>query len=258
MEFIFNCPQCQRQLAAEERSAGQIVACPACHQTLTVPVSVPASGNASGPEEVVEILEEFRPPASPMPPLARGEEGELLPPPGPIPSGGRRRTVPVEGVPPVYVSRDYPGERARFRSYDGLHRRTQLIAAVAAIVFCAMLAAIIYLVGRAPGESFAGFGTPKSQAPPQTNAAVQLEVARLTAEEQKELLQLTLQAFGNLSPEEGKMANTIYAKITQKQYTTDEQRQYFNVLFQKGVLKMPPAEQQRLRQLFAKTVIATP
>jgi hypothetical protein len=121
-----------------------------------------------------------------------------------------------------------------------------------------MLAAIIYLIGRPPGEELAVFGGLKPPAPPPTNAPPQLEVARLSADEQKELLQLTLQAFGNLSPEEGKAANMIYSKITQRQYTTDEQRQYFNVLFQKGVLKMPPAEQQRLRQLFAKTVVAVP
>lgn len=259
MEFVFNCPHCQRQLAADEQSRGQTVACPACRQTLSVPAVAAAQGNAGEAEEVVEVLEEFRPPAGVVPPLARRDDDEVLSPTSGNALMGRRRPMPIEGVPPVYVSRDFRPERGHYRSYDVLHRRTQLVAVVVAIVFCVMLAAIIYLVGRPPGEDLAIFGGLKPPAPPQTNTpSPQLEVARLSADEQKELLQLTLQAFGNLSPEEGKAANMIYSKITQRQYTTDEQRQYFNVLFQKGVLKMPPAEQQRLRQLFAKTVVAAP
>ncbi|MBI5393983.1 MAG: hypothetical protein HZA91_01665 [Verrucomicrobia bacterium] len=258
MEFIFNCPHCQRQLAAEEHSRGQTVACPACQQALIVPASSPAAADAPGQEEIVEVLDEFRPPASPVPPLAHPDEPEMFSPATVRPGGGRRRPTAVEGVPPVYVAHDYRSDRVRYRGYDGLYRRTQFVVAVVAVLFCSLLAVIIYLIGRPPGEEIPGFNWLKPQAPPQTNAAVQLEVARLTADEQKELLQLTLQAFSNLSPEEGKAANLIYSKITQKQYTTDEQRQYFNVLFQKGVLKLPPAEQQRLRQLFAKTVVATP
>jgi len=261
MEFVFNCPHCQRQLAADEPSRGQTVACPACHQALTVPVLVPAPGATADAEEVVEVMEEFRPPAGAVPPLARREEDEVLSPTSGNPVAARRRPVPVEGVPPVYVSHDYRSDRRHYRSYDVLHRQTRLVAFAAAIVFCAMLAAIIYLVGRPPGDELAIFGGLKPPAPPapaETRSATQLDVARLSAEEQKELLQLTLRAFENLSPEEGKAANMIYSKITQKQYTTDEQRQYFNVLFQKGVLKLPPAEQQRLRQLFAKTVVQTP
>lgn len=258
MEFVFNCPHCQRQLAADEQSRGQSVACPACRQTLTVPVVLAAPSSAPEGEEVVEVLEEFRPPATLVPPLARRDEDEVLSPTSGNAVIGRRRTMPVEGVPPVYVARDYRSDRRHYRSYDVLHRRTQLVAVAVAVVFCAMLAVIIYLVGRPPGEELAIFGGLKPPTPPQTNTAAQLEVARLSAEEQRELLQLTLQAFGNLSPEEGKAANTIYSKITQRQYTTDEQRQYFNVLFQKGVLKLPPAEQDRLKQLFAKTVVAMP
>jgi hypothetical protein len=257
MEFIFNCPHCQRQLAADERSRGQSVACPACQQTLIVPASSAVSGDAPGHEEIVEVFEEFRPPASPVPPLAREEDGEVLSPTTLRPVGGRRRGMPVEGVPPVYVSRDYRPDRLRYRSYDTLQRRGQLVAAVVAIVFCSLLAVIIYLIGRPPGESMTGFNWLNPKASPQTNAAAQLDVRRLSPDEQKELVQLTFQAFNNLSPEEGKEANLIYSKMNQNQYTTDEQRQYFGALYQKACLKLPPAEQERLRQLFAKAIVAT-
>ncbi len=281
MEFIFNCPHCDRQLAADEQSRGQSVVCPACLQSLTIPVPAPgfagmagqdevvevveefrppAPGFAgmAGQDEVVEVVEEFRPPASPAPPLAHGEETTALPPTFAPGVGGRRPAMPFEGVPPTRAAYERRADWMRHRTYDGLLRRTQLVAAVVAIVFCSLLAMIIYLVGRPPGEGLVSFNWFKSEPAGQTNASVQLEVARLTGVEQKELLQLTVQSFQNLSPDEGQAAKMIYTKITQKQPTTTEQRQYFNALFQKGVLKMPPAEQERLRSLFAKTVVATP
>ena len=144
-------------------------------------------------------------------------------------------------------------EQWRRHSYRPMRRQMQAVAAVASILLCTLLAVGIYLIGRPPGKMLASVQSKHS--PPETSKPQQrLELARLTQEEKQELLQLTFEAFRNLSPEEGQAASLIYGRLSQKQPTTEEQLKLFNTLFQKGVLKLPPERKQRLQQLFARTM----
>jgi hypothetical protein len=258
MEFIFDCPHCQRQLAAEAGARGQTVACPACQQPLIVPSPPPAAAEA-GPEEVVEVVEEFKLPPIAPPPLAprppAGPVQPFVPMPGLAPRAGLGGPLEAE---PFRLSRRPERARLPRHTYAPLHRRARAVVVSVVVVFCGLLAAVIYLIGRPPGATPAIASTTQRSEPAATNTPLQVEIARLSGAEQQELVELTLQAFRNLSPDEGQAASLIFGRLSQQQPTTEEQMALFNKLFQKGVLQMPPENRQRLQHLFAKAVPPPP
>ena len=72
MEFNFKCPHCDRELAAADNTRGQATVCPACQQALIVPgLTTAASTPTQHDEEIVEVLEEFKPPQAAEPPPLR-------------------------------------------------------------------------------------------------------------------------------------------------------------------------------------------
>jgi DNA-directed RNA polymerase subunit RPC12/RpoP len=52
MDIIFNCPNCDQELAVDSAGAGTDIECPSCHETITIPVQsakdvpTPASSSA--------------------------------------------------------------------------------------------------------------------------------------------------------------------------------------------------------------------
>src|SRR5476649_1883623 len=56
MDIVFNCPNCEQELAVDSAGAGTDIECPECHETITIPV---ASTRTSAP-----------PPDAPAPTLA--------------------------------------------------------------------------------------------------------------------------------------------------------------------------------------------
>ncbi|MCX6909781.1 MAG: hypothetical protein NTY01_17310 [Verrucomicrobia bacterium] len=250
MEFIFNCPHCNRELAAADNARGQAVACPACKQALIVPQpSAGALPTAHRDEEVVEVLEEFRPPqpAEPPPLAIRdiGAPASLLPP------VKQRQAVLSDLSEPTMRAQL---ERDQRRQNLPLQRRAHLLVAAATVIFCLLLAAIIVLVTQLPGGNPAVTASAKAIAASAPGTAPDL--SRLSLEEKQELALLIKQAFDTLPTEEGREANIIYAKINQQQPTTQEQVARFNSLFHKGAYLLTAEQQQRLTVLFAKTIRA--
>lgn len=250
MEFIFNCPHCNRELAAADNASGQTVVCPACNRALVVPQppgdTLPA---AQQDEEVVEVLEEFKPPqpAEP-PPLAIRDTSTpafLLPP------IKQRQTVLSDLSEPTMRAQL---ERDQRRQNLPLQRRAHLLVAAATVIFCLLLAAIIVLVTQLPGGNPAVTASAKAIAASAPGTTPDL--SRLSLEEKQELALLIKQAFDTLPAEEGREANIIYARINQQQPTTQEQVARFNSLFQKGANLLTAEQQQRLTVLFAKTIRA--
>ena len=249
MEFVFSCPHCHRQLVAADDARGQATVCPACKLTLTVPD--PATVAPPAPprdDDIVEEMEEFKPPQPAAPPAHRNEAGlaPLLPP------VKQRQFTATDLVQPA------PMSRARFeqeqRHHDRpLQRRAHLLEVSATIVFCLLIAAVIVLITKLPG------GYPTAAAPAKglavTTAAQTLDLGRLTVPEQQELAQLAKQAFGNLPPDEDREVNNIYLRINQKQPVTQEQIARFNSLFQKGASLLSAEQRQRLTSLFVKIVL---
>ena len=259
MEFIFDCPHCRRQLAAHDSSRGQTVTCPACQQPLVIPTPPPASPKAAQQDDVVEVMEEFHPPSSPLPPLAnRMAMGPMPPPAMPSPARPRPGDIGDTGMPASRSSRRPDPIRLHRHEYAPMQNVTRALVVGAVVIFCLLLAGVIYLVGKPPGGTSAIASTAQHNQPSATNAATQVELTRLTSEEQQELTRLTLQTFALLSEDKRQAVSLIYGKLNQKQPVTSEQLQLFNALFREGVLKLPPENQQRLRQLFAKTVAAGP
>ena len=50
MDIVFNCPNCEQELAVDSSGAGTEIECPSCHETITIPAN------------------RTRPPRPPMPP----------------------------------------------------------------------------------------------------------------------------------------------------------------------------------------------
>jgi hypothetical protein len=48
MDIVFNCPNCEQELAVDSSGAGNNLECPTCHETITVPAA-PASAESAAP-----------------------------------------------------------------------------------------------------------------------------------------------------------------------------------------------------------------
>jgi hypothetical protein len=81
---------------------------------------------------------------------------------------------------------------------------------------------------------------------------------KLTPLESQELVVLIIQAFSRLPTSESEEASQIFARINQKQPTTQEQLERFYALFQKGVNQLPTSQGQRLAMLLKKTIPSMP
>ena len=246
MEFVFNCPQCQRQLAADESDRGLAVVCPACQQAMVIPhraLQVTALA-AWQDDESAELVEEFRLPQSEAPPPSHRD-----------PSG----TLPALFAPPVQLRTQGPAglgsERGRRHRHEDrpLQRRTFLTVMVITALSCLLVAAGIVVIFT---SFLGGPVTPMASAPrtePLTSPPG-AEPNKLTPLESQELAVLIIQAFRRLPPSEGEEASQIFAKINQKQPTTQEQLARFYALFQKGVNQLPVSQGQRLAMLLKKTM----
>jgi hypothetical protein len=47
MDIVFNCPNCEQELAVDSAGAGSSLECPTCHETITVPAAPPGSEPAA-------------------------------------------------------------------------------------------------------------------------------------------------------------------------------------------------------------------
>lgn len=245
MEFVFNCPHCHRQLAAADDARGQAVVCPACKQALVIPspetIAPPAPTRT---DDLIEEMEEFKPPQPAVPPPRKAAvPASILPPVKPRQFSSTELTA----LPPMPQGRS---EQNRRHHDHPLQRRAHLLVWGATAVVCILIAAVIVLVTQLPG------GYPPTTVPAKTPAATapvqSLDLGRLTAAEQQELAQLAKRAFDNLPPDEDREVNSIYTRINQKQPVTPEQITRFNSLFQKGAGLLSVEQRQRLTSLFAK------
>jgi hypothetical protein len=250
MEFIFNCPHCHRQLAAADNAHGQAVVCPACKQALVIPAPAtvqPAAMPAPHHDDIVEELEEFKPPQPVASPAPRKETASspLLPPVKPR----QFSSTELAALPPMTRSQFEQEQRHRDRP---IQRRAQLLVVGATLVVCVLVAAIIILITQLPG----GYPPPTTPAKTlvATGPAQSLDLGRLTSAEQLELAQLAKRAFDNLPPDEDREINSIYVRINKNQPVTQEQIARFNSLFQKGASLLTVEQRQRLTSLFAKIV----
>ena len=48
MDIVFNCPNCEQELAVDSSGAGSELECPTCHETITVPAA-PAGAEPTAP-----------------------------------------------------------------------------------------------------------------------------------------------------------------------------------------------------------------
>lgn len=44
MDIVFNCPNCEQELAVDQAGAGSEIECPTCHETITIPSNKQTSG----------------------------------------------------------------------------------------------------------------------------------------------------------------------------------------------------------------------
>jgi DNA-directed RNA polymerase subunit RPC12/RpoP len=44
MDIVFNCPNCEQELAVDQAGAGSDIECPTCHESITIPASKQNSG----------------------------------------------------------------------------------------------------------------------------------------------------------------------------------------------------------------------
>lgn len=47
MDIIFNCPNCDQELAVDQSGAGSQIECPSCGETITIPAAPPAGGKVT-------------------------------------------------------------------------------------------------------------------------------------------------------------------------------------------------------------------
>lgn len=45
MDIVFNCPNCEQELAVDQTGAGSEIECPTCHETITIPSTKAATGS---------------------------------------------------------------------------------------------------------------------------------------------------------------------------------------------------------------------
>ncbi|MCX7826162.1 MAG: hypothetical protein N2689_11480, partial [Verrucomicrobiae bacterium] len=134
-----------------------------------------------------------------------------------------------------------------------LRRRTFLTVMAITALSCLLVAAgIVFIFNSFQGGAVAPLaassraGLAMSPSGPEQN--------KLTPLESQELAVLIIQAFRRLPAAENEEASMIFAKINQKQPTTQEQLARFYALFQKGVNQLPAHEGQRLAMLLKKTM----
>lgn len=251
MEFVFSCPHCNRKLAAADNARGQAVVCPACKQALMIPDPVRAASPASHDEEIVEVLEEFKQPqAAEPPPLAMRDTQGLA---SLLPSVKQRPAFPSALTDPAPIMRAQL-EREQRRQNFPIQRRAHLLVFGATVVFCLLIATIIVLITKLPGDNPAATASAKAIAA--TGSGIAPDLSRLSVEETRELALLIKHAFDTLPPDEGREANIIYSRMNQQQPTTHQQVARFNSLFEKGANLLTTEQQQRLTMLFAKTMRA--
>ncbi len=101
------CPNCQRPLTVQEQYAGQLMKCPLCGGTFTVPAlapmpAAPVSPPASAPPPPSPFAETWPPPSTPAPPPSPMETYGLSTPPA------AERPKAAEPPPPEPPSRHEP------------------------------------------------------------------------------------------------------------------------------------------------------
>lgn len=250
MEFIFDCPHCRRQLAADETARGEAADCPACLESFTVPHAM-----AVQEEELVEVLEEFRLPAR-TPPLSHRDPNGPLPPSYQKQPASRPTPTPTPpgASSPARTPRQSAQVRLHRHSYQPLQRRTIVLALSLTIAFCILSAALIAYFGSSPGG-----GTSASARHPAKVASKngrKLDLTRLSPAELQEWAVLASQAVQSLSREDGAAVSLIYTKLSRRQSPTTEEWQLFYALVaQKGASGMSPQQRDRLAALFAKCEI---
>jgi DNA-directed RNA polymerase subunit RPC12/RpoP len=52
MDIVFNCPNCEQELAVDSAGAGSDIECPSCHETITIPAASTRTAAAPPPEDV--------------------------------------------------------------------------------------------------------------------------------------------------------------------------------------------------------------
>jgi DNA-directed RNA polymerase subunit RPC12/RpoP len=50
MDIVFNCPNCEQELAVDSAGAGSEIECPECHETITIPAAPTKTAAAPPPE----------------------------------------------------------------------------------------------------------------------------------------------------------------------------------------------------------------
>src|SRR5262249_36297085 len=109
------CPNCQKMLTVPEEFAGQLMKCPLCNGTFTVPAlpgaAPPSPAPPSGPEPDVYSVRPEPPPPPPVPPPVSDREPpppppSLAPPPpppslAPLPTQDYQRSATVWLSPKV-------------------------------------------------------------------------------------------------------------------------------------------------------------
>jgi len=51
MDIVFDCPNCEQELAVDSSGAGSEIECPSCHETITIPAASTKTAAAGPPEE---------------------------------------------------------------------------------------------------------------------------------------------------------------------------------------------------------------
>ena len=51
MDIIFNCPNCEQELAVDSTGAGSDIECPSCHETITIPAQSTKGAPAAAPAD---------------------------------------------------------------------------------------------------------------------------------------------------------------------------------------------------------------
>jgi hypothetical protein len=51
MDIVFDCPNCEQELAVDSAGAGSEIECPSCHETITIPAQSTKAPSAPAPSE---------------------------------------------------------------------------------------------------------------------------------------------------------------------------------------------------------------
>lgn len=61
MDVIFNCPNCEQELAVDASAAGSEIECPSCHEMITIPVAGSAGTRQGPPTDTLPTAGEVHP-----------------------------------------------------------------------------------------------------------------------------------------------------------------------------------------------------